>query len=112
MSNFEDRVEKSLEQLHGKVDDINEKVNKQEVELAKNNVILEEHQRRTLANEAQVAILTESLQVQKDNLKKELTEDFISKLKSVGIIALITTAIVTGVHKSGLLDMITSLLGG
>ena len=112
MADFEDRVERSLDKLHEKIDHIGETVASQAVQLGQQNVILEEHQRRTIANENQVAVLTEALHLQRESLKKEFNEDFRSKLKSVGIIVVITGAIITGVNKSGILDLITGLLGG
>lgn len=111
MSNFEDRVEKSLEQVHGKLDIISEKVNSQAIELGKNNIILDEHQRRTLANEAQVKVLTETLHVQKEQLKKEFSDTLKDKLKSISIIIMLTGAILTGAGKLGILELLAKLIG-
>lgn len=100
MSDFEDRVENSLDKLHAKVDVIQEKVNVQAIETAKNTMVLEEHQRRSIANEEQVNLLREYVQP---------TITLVEKVKSGAWVAFVTAGLTYGGHKVGIIEMILKM---
>jgi uncharacterized coiled-coil protein SlyX len=87
----------SLDKIENKIDKLDTRIDNVDVTLAKQSVILEEHTRRSTANEEQVELLKKKLEIDLKPLQDHLT--VIRGIFKAGTIIISVFGVLTGIIK-------------
>lgn len=80
-----------LTKIENKIDGLDGRIDSVDVTLAKQSVVLEEHQRRSLANEEQVQLLKKHLDIEIEPIKLHVNQVHLI-LKLIGLVASVVAA--------------------